>query len=105
MEADGCRHQARIADHSQIDEQHSARESFDQVMPDRYRDGGFADAAGADDGDEPRSIQLGRELENIVIPADHPAQAAGKIRVRKIGGNNRRVVAGVLGCETGATKQ
>ena len=30
-------------------------------MPDRYRDGGFADAAGADDGDKARSVQLGRQ--------------------------------------------
>ena len=70
---DGGRHQVGIAEHSEIDEQHSARESFDQVMPDRYRDRGFADAAGADDGDKARSVQLRRELENVVVPADHPA--------------------------------
>ena len=60
-------------EHSEVDEQQSARESVDQVMPDRYRDRGFADAAGADDGDKARSVQLSRQLENVVVPADHSA--------------------------------
>ena len=90
---DGRRHQVGIAEHSEIDEQHGARESLDQVMSDRDRNRGLADAAGADDGDKARSVQLSRQLENVVIPADHSAQAAGKIGVRKIGGNDRRIIA------------
>jgi hypothetical protein len=31
-------------------------------MSDRYRNGGFADAAGTDNGDKARSIQLSRQL-------------------------------------------
>jgi hypothetical protein len=63
------------------------------MMSDRYRNRGLADAAGADNGDEARSVQLSRQPEYVVIPADHSAQAAGKIRVRKNGGDDGRIVA------------
>ncbi len=89
----GRRHQAGIAEHSQIDEQHGAREGFDQVMPDRDRNGGLADAAGADDRDEARRVELGRQLEDVVVAAEHAAQAAGKVRVWKTGRDKGRIAA------------
>ena len=49
---DGRGHQVGIAQHSKIDEQHGAREGLDQVMSDRYRNRGFADAARTDDRDK-----------------------------------------------------
>ena len=70
---DGGRHQIGIAEHSKVDEEHSPRESADQVTPDRHCDRRLADAAGADDGDEAGGVQLGRHLENVVIPTDHSA--------------------------------
>ena len=79
--------------------------AFGQVMPNRHRNRRLADAAGADDGDKARSGQLSRQLENVVIPADHPAQAAGKIGVRKIGGGGGRIFARSARREIGATKQ
>ena len=75
------------------------------MMPDRDRDRGLADAAGADDGDKARSGQLSRQREDVVVPADHPAQAAGQIGVRKIGGERGASSRGSLARETGATKQ
>jgi hypothetical protein len=48
------------------------------------RDRRLADAACANDGDKARSRQVGRQLQDVVIPADDPAQAAGKIGVREI---------------------
>ena len=59
---DRRRHQVGIAEHAEIDEQHRAGESFDQMMSDRYRHRGLADAAGADDGDEARSVELRRQF-------------------------------------------
>ena len=84
-------HQLGITQHSKIDEQHGAREGFGQVMSNGHRNRGLADAAGADDGDKARRGQLRRQLENVVIPADHSAQAVGKIGVRKIGGGGRSI--------------
>src|SRR6202035_1970727 len=62
-------------------------------MSDRYRNGGFADASGADDGDEARGVQLRRQLQNVSVPANDSALAAGKIGVRKTASNNRSVIA------------
>ena len=85
-------HQVGIAQHPEIDEQHGAREGLDQMMSDRDRDRGLADAAGADDGDKARRGQLSRQPENVVVPADHPAQAAGQIGVREIARQRRGAV-------------
>ena len=74
-----------IAQHAEIDEEHGAGEGLEQVMSDRDRDRGLADAAGADDGDEARGGQLRRQLENVVVATDHPGQAAGQVGVRKAG--------------------
>src|SRR3954468_10122402 len=63
------------------------------MMSNGHRDGRLADSAGADDGDEARSDQLSRYPENVVIPADHPDQAAGKLSVRKIGGSGRLAIS------------
>ena len=70
-----------------------------------YRNRRLADAASANDGDETRRGQAGRQLENVVIAADHSAQAAGKIGVWEIGGGRRRIFARRSFRETGATKQ
>ena len=48
----GRGHQAGIAQHAEVDKDRSTRERGRQVVPDRHRDRGLADAAGADDGDE-----------------------------------------------------
>ena len=63
--------QGGIAQHAKIDEQHGAGEGLDQMMSDRDRDRGFANAANADDGDKARSGQLSRELENVIVAPDH----------------------------------
>ena len=42
-------------------------------MTDRYRNGGFADASGTDDGDKARGVQLSRQLQNIFGPANYAA--------------------------------
>ena len=86
----GRGHQVGIAQHSKIDEQHGAGEGLDQVMSDRYRDRGFADAASADDRDKARSGQLSRKPENVIVAPDHSRQAAGQVGVRKTGGDRRR---------------
>jgi hypothetical protein len=53
VEATAVSHERGIAQHAEVDEQHRTGERLDQVMADRHRgDGGFADAAGADDSDE-----------------------------------------------------
>ena len=67
----GRGHQVGIAQHAEIDEEHGAGEGLDQVMSDRHRNRGLADAARADDRDEARSGQLGRQPENVVVAPDH----------------------------------
>ena len=58
-------------------------------MSNRYRNGGLADASGTDDGDEARGVQLSRQLQNIFVPANYAALAAGKIGMRKTAGSDR----------------
>jgi hypothetical protein len=43
-------------------------------MCDGDRDGRLADATSPDDGDEARSGQFSRQLENVVLPADHSVE-------------------------------
>jgi hypothetical protein len=42
-------------------------------------------ASRADDCDEARRIQPGRQFENVIVAPDHSDQAAGQVGVRKIG--------------------
>ncbi len=53
-------HQAGIAQHPEIGEKNGARECLDQVMSNRHRNRGFADAARARDCDKARGSQLSR---------------------------------------------
>ena len=87
---DGRRCELRISQHPEIDEEDRTREGVHQVMCNGDRDRRLADATSADDGDKARSGQVGRQLQDIIIPADDSAQAAGKVGVRKIGGGGRR---------------
>src|SRR4051812_2661514 len=68
------------------------------MMCNSYRDGRLTNTAGADDGDKARCSELSRQLENVVIPADHSAQAARKIGVRKMGGSGRRHIIAWTAC-------
>ena len=83
----GCRHQAWVAQRSEIDQVHSACERVDQVMPHGDGDRGLADPASSHDRDEARLSQLDRELEDIVAPTDHPGRSAGQVGMRE--GNGR----------------
>ena len=47
-------------------------------MGDRYRDGGFTDAAGADDGHEPGRAKFGRDGADIIRPPNHARQPSGQ---------------------------
>ncbi len=76
-------HQFGIAQHSKIDEQHGARESFGQVMSDRDRNGGLAHAARAHDRDKASGGQLSRQSEHVVVASDHSHRATGQVAVRK----------------------
>src|SRR5271155_3100975 len=78
-------HKRGIAQHAKIDEEYGTSEGLDQMMSDRYRDRGLADAADADNADETGGGQLGRELEDVVAAPDHAHQSAGQISVRKAG--------------------
>ena len=49
MEATAVADQVGIAQHSEIDEEHGAGKGLDQMMSNRNRDRGFADAADAHD--------------------------------------------------------
>ena len=82
-------YQIGIAQHPEIDEQHGAVKDPAQMISCRDRDRGFADPAGADDADKARCGDLPGQLEDVVLPADHAIEAAGKIGVRKCSGNIR----------------
>ena len=92
MEATAVAAELRIAQHSKIDEKHGAREGLDQVMPNRDRNSGFADAPGADDGDKARCGQLSRQPEKVVVAPDHSHQATRQIGVWKTGGSRRVLI-------------
>ena len=94
MEANGRRRQFGIAQHAEIDEQHGARERLEQLMPDRHRNRGLADAPGADDGDKARGGQLSRQPEKVVVAPDHARQAARQIGVWKTGSSRRVRLSG-----------
>ena len=66
-----CRHELRIGQRSQIDEEDRVMESINQRMSDRDCHGGFADTAGTDDADEAPHLELLRQGSNSVIAADH----------------------------------
>ena len=66
-----CRHELRIGQRSQIDEEHCIMESINQRMSDRDCHGGFADTAGTDDADEAPHLELLRQGSNSIIAADH----------------------------------
>ena len=81
---DGRGHQLGIAQHSEVDEERGSPEGLAETMGHRHRDRGLADTAGADDGHEVRGGQLGRQCGDVLVAADHPAEAVGKIGVREM---------------------
>src|ERR1700733_3948712 len=68
---DRCRHELRIGQRSQIDEEHRVMESINQRMSDGDCYGRFSDTAGTDDADEAPHPELLRQRSNSVIAADH----------------------------------
>src|SRR5262245_34872369 len=54
-----------------------------------YRDSRLADATSTNDRNKARSGQMNRELEEVIIPADHVVWAAGKVGRKEI---DRRVL-------------
>jgi len=68
---DRSRHELRIGQRSQINEEYRIMESISQRMRDRDCHGGFADTAGTNDADEAPHLELLRQGSNGVIAADH----------------------------------
>ena len=65
------RHELRIGQRSQIDEEHRIMESINQTMSDRDCHGRFPHTAGTDDADEAPHLELLRQGSDGVIAADH----------------------------------
>src|SRR6476620_3128240 len=66
------RHELRIGQRSQIDEEDRVMKSINQRMGDRDCYGSFSDTAGTDNADEAPHLELLRQRSNGVIAADHP---------------------------------
>ena len=81
MDATAVAARLRSVQHAEIDEEHGPRESLDQIMTDRHRNGRLADAASADDRDQPCSVQQSRKPENVVVAPDHPDGPGGQVGV------------------------
>ena len=69
---------------AEVEEEHGATEGLDQIVRDGDRDGGLADAAGADDRDEALRREQILDRADVVGAPDHAGQAAGQVRVRNI---------------------
>ena len=67
-----CRHELRIGQRSQINEEDRVMESINQRMSDGDCHGRFSDTAGTDDADKAPHLKLLRQGSNGVISADHP---------------------------------
>ena len=101
-----CGHQIGIAQHAKIDEEHGAGEGLDQIMSNRYRNRGFADAAGADDRDKACGGQLRREHENVIGRARPFAiKRLGRLACGKLAATAACALSRSLDREIGATKQ
>src|SRR5271169_3968543 len=68
---DHCRHELRVGQRGQVDEENRTFETVNQGMSDRGRYGGFSDAAGADDADETPYPELLRQGSNGLVATDH----------------------------------
>ena len=64
-----------ICQHAQVDKANGAAEAVQQCMCNRNGDGGLADAAWADDADEPARSELRRYGSNSFFSTDHPRQS------------------------------
>ncbi len=67
---DRLRHQFRICKRRQFDQPHAVGEIIERVGCDLERQAGLAEAAGADDGDEPCSAQQFPDLAQLTLAAD-----------------------------------
>src|SRR5271167_4083924 len=65
------RHELRIGQRSQIDEEDRVMKSTNQSMGDRDCYCSFSDAARTDDADEAPRLYLPRQLSNSVVATDH----------------------------------
>lgn len=68
-------HEIGIAERGKVDEMRGVGESLEQVVRDRHRNGGLADAARADDRDEARADELVGDGGDRIVAADHALQA------------------------------
>ncbi|MGY4299652.1 hypothetical protein ACVWXN_007747 [Bradyrhizobium sp. i1.4.4] len=67
-------HEIGIAERGEVDEMRGIGESLEQVVRDRHRNGGLADAARADDRDEVRADELVGDGGDRIVAPDHPLQ-------------------------------
>ncbi|MEK1889801.1 MAG: hypothetical protein AAAB35_20000 [Phyllobacterium sp.] len=84
----GCvdRHQVRIAKRAKIDEVDRIRESSGELVCQSYRNGGFADAAGAYYCDKTRCEQFSSNIIQLIVSSYHSVQSAWQVGMSEISG-------------------